>query len=39
MEEDDAWYVVNEGSDSVFNNGTYYLMIKDGKLEIVHRIR
>ena len=32
------WYVVNEGSGSAFNHATYYLMLNEGKLEVVQGI-
>ena len=38
VEEDSMWYVANEGSDSAFNSGYYYLMLIDGKLEIMQGI-
>ena len=37
-EEDNAWYVANEGSNSANNNATYYLMLIDGKLEVMQGI-
>lgn len=37
-EEDNAWYVANEGSNSAANYGTYYLMLIDGKLEVTQGI-
>lgn len=38
VEEDDMWYVVNEASNSAFNHATYYLMLSEGKLEVVQGI-
>ena len=38
VEEDDMWYVVNEGSSSAFCNATYYLMLNEGKFEVVQGI-
>lgn len=38
VEEDDMWYVVNEGSSSAFSHATYYLMLNEGKLEVVQGI-
>ena len=38
VEEDEMWYVVNEGSSSAFCNATYYLMLNEGKLEVVQGI-
>lgn len=38
VEEDRMWYVVNEGSGSAFNHATYYLMLSEGKLEVVQGI-
>ena len=37
-EEDNAWYVANEGSNSAASHGTYYLMLIDGKLEVMQGI-
>ena len=37
-EEDCAWYVANEGSNSASNNGTYYLMLIEGKFEVMQGI-
>jgi hypothetical protein len=37
-EEDNAWYVANEGSNSAANHGTYYLMLMEGKLEVMQGI-
>ena len=38
VEEDEMWYIVNEASNSAFNNATYYLMLNEGKLEVVQGI-
>ena len=38
VEEDEMWYVVNEGSSSAFCNATYYLALDSGKLEVVQGI-
>ena len=38
VEEDNMWYVANEGSNSAFNSGYYYLMLIEGKLEIMQGI-
>ena len=38
VEEDRMWYVVNEGSGSAFQHATYYLMLSEGKLEVVQGI-
>ena len=38
FEEENAWYVANEGSNSAANYGTYYLMLIDGKLEVTQGI-
>lgn len=37
-EEDEMWYIVNEASNSAFNHATYYLMLNEGKLEVVQGI-
>jgi predicted small lipoprotein YifL len=37
-QEDDAWYVANEGSNGAANSATYYLMLIDGKLEVMQGI-
>ena len=37
-EEDNAWYVANEGSNSAASSGTYYLMLMEGKLEVMQGI-
>ena len=38
VEEDNMWYVVNEASNSAFNSATYYLMLNEGKFEVVQGI-
>lgn len=38
VEEDRAWYVANEEAESVFSHGTYYLMLNEGKFEVVQGI-
>ena len=38
VEEDGMWYVVNEASNSAFNSATYYLMLNEGKFEVVQGI-
>ena len=38
VEEDNMWYVVNEGSSSAFNHATHYLMLNEGKLEVMQGI-
>ena len=38
MEEDQMWYVVNEASGSAANSATYYLMLNEGKFEVVQGI-
>ena len=38
VEEDEMWYVVNEASNSAFNSVTYYLMLNEGKFEVVQGI-
>ena len=38
FEEENAWYVANEGSNSAANFGTYYLMLIDGKLVVTQGI-
>ena len=37
-EEDRMWYVVNEASNSAFNHATYYLMLNEGKFEVIQGI-
>lgn len=38
VEEDQMWYVVNEGSGSAFHHATYYLMLNEGQFEVVQGI-
>ena len=38
VEEDQMWYVVNEGSNGAANSATYYLTLNEGKLEVVQGI-
>ena len=38
VEEDGMWYVVNEASNSAFNSATYYLMLNEGKFEVIQGI-
>ena len=38
VEEDDMWYVANEGSNGAYNHATYYLMLNEGKFEVVQGI-
>ena len=38
VEEDNMWYVAHEGSNSIYNHGTYYLMLNEGKLEVMQGI-
>ena len=38
VEEDRMWYVVNEGSGSAFSHATYYLMLNEGKFEVMQGI-
>ena len=38
VEEDRAWYVANEEVKSDFSHGTYYLMLNEGKFEVVQGI-
>ena len=38
VDEDKMWYVVNEASNSAFNHATYYLMLSEGKLEVMQGI-
>ena len=38
VEEDRMWYVVNEGSNGAANSATHYLMLQDGKFEVVQGI-
>lgn len=37
-EEDNAWYVAKEEVDSVFSHGTYFLMLNEGKFEVIQGI-
>ena len=38
VEEDNMWYVVNEGSNGAYSHATYYLMLNEGKLEVMQGI-
>lgn len=38
VEEDGMWYVAHEASNSVFNHGTYYLMLTEGKFEVIQGV-
>ena len=38
VEEDGMWYVVNEASNSAFSHATYYLMLEEGKFQVVQGI-
>ena len=38
IEEDRMWYVVNECANGAANHATYYLMLREGKLEVVQGI-
>ena len=38
VEEDNMWYVVNEGSSSAFSHATHYLMLNEGKFEVMQGI-
>ena len=38
VEEDRMWYVVNEGTNGAANSATYYLMLNEGKFEVVQGI-
>ena len=38
VEEDRMWYVVNEGSNGAANSATHYLMLNEGKLDVVQGI-
>lgn len=38
VEEDNMYYVVNEATVSAATNGTYYMMLIDGKLEVMQGI-
>ena len=38
VEEDNMWYVATECSNSIFCHGTYYLMLNEGKLDVMQGI-
>ena len=38
VEEDNMWYVANECSNGIYSHGTYYLMLNEGKLEVMQGI-
>ena len=38
VEEDRMWYVVNEGTNGAANSATYYLMLNEGKFEVVQGV-
>ncbi len=38
VEEDESWYVVNEGSNSAASHVTYYLMLTEGHFEVVQGV-
>ena len=38
VEEDNMWYVVNEGSNGAYSHATYYLMLSEGKFEVMQGI-
>ena len=38
VEEDRAWYVAHEASNGAANSATYYLMLNEGKFEVVQGI-
>ena len=38
VEEDRMWYVVNECSNSAYSYATYYLMLNEGKFEVMQGI-
>ena len=38
VEEDNMWYVANEGSNGIYSHGTYYLMLNEGKFEVVQGV-
>ena len=38
VEEDNMWYVANEGSNGAFGSANYYLMLIDGKLEVMQGV-
>ena len=38
VEEDNMWYIATECSNSIHNHGTYYLMLNEGKLDVIQGI-
>ena len=38
VEEDEMWYVATECSSSIYCHGTYYLMLDEGKFEVMQGI-
>ena len=38
VEEDNMWYVVNEASNGAANHAAYYLMLNEGKFEVMQGI-
>lgn len=38
VEEDNMWYVVNEAANSAASSATYYMMLLEGKLEVMQGI-
>ena len=38
VEEDNMWYIANESSDYISGHGTYYLMLMEGKLNVMQGI-
>lgn len=38
VEEDNMWYVANEAANGAANHATYYMMLIDGKLEVMQGI-
>ena len=38
VEEDEMWYIANEASNGAANSATYYLMLNEGKLEVVQGV-
>ena len=38
VEEDNMWYVTQEASNGAANHATYYMMLMDGKLEVMQGI-
>ena len=38
VEEDAMWYVANEASNSAYNSATYYLMLNEGKFEVMQGV-